>query len=55
MQRLPLKHLFTLVIGLLVFGGLSDHVQAKEMDSDSVMISGGGGIFYPFKGKQGFR
>jgi diacylglycerol kinase family enzyme len=35
-------------MGLMAFGWLSDNVQAKRMDSedsDSVVISGGGGIF----------
>jgi hypothetical protein len=43
-------------MGLIVFGGLSDNVQAKAVeseDSNEVVISGGGGIFYPFKGQSG--
>jgi hypothetical protein len=58
MKRLPWRCLFTVVVGLMAFGGLSDNVQAKGMDSedsDPVVISGGGGIFYPFKGKSGFN
>jgi hypothetical protein len=43
-------------MGLAIFGGLSDTVQAKVIEpeeSNEVVISGGGGIFHPFKGKSG--
>jgi hypothetical protein len=46
------------MIGFLFFSGQLDEVQAKGSDyedSDSVIISGGGGIFYPFNGKVGFN
>jgi hypothetical protein len=46
------------VIGLVVFGGFLKSVEARGVDSDnsnSGFISGGGGIFYPFKGKSGFN
>ncbi len=56
MKRLALRSLFSVVLGLIAFSGLSVNEQAQGMDSeDSVMISGGGGIFYPFKGKSGFN
>ncbi len=58
MKRMPWRCLFTVVMGLIAFGGLSDNVQAKGMDSedsDSVIISGGGGIFFPLQGKSGFN
>lgn len=55
MKRLTITFLFS---GLMILGVLSDNVQAKGMGShasDSVVISGGGGIFYPFQGKSGFN
>ena len=58
MKRLAWRCLFTVVMSLMAFGGFSDNVQAKgkdSEDSDSGIISGGGGIFYPFKGKSGFN
>jgi len=58
MTRFALICFRSLMIGLVVCGGFSKGVEAKGIDaddSDSVMISGGGGIFYPFKGKSGFN
>ncbi|TFG59988.1 MAG: hypothetical protein E4H32_09295 [Nitrospirales bacterium] len=58
MRRLTLGFLLSVVMGLMVFGGLSENVQAKVVDpedSDSVVISGSGGIFYPFQGQAGFN
>lgn len=58
MKRLNLILLLSIVMGLMAFSGPSDKAQAKGMDSgdsDSVVISGGGGIFYPFQGKSGFN
>ena len=57
-KRLALRYLFTVVMGLVVVGGFLDNLDAKGVDpddSDSVVISGGGGIFYPFQGKSGFN
>ncbi len=54
---MALRYLFTVVMGVMVFGGFSDNPEAKAAapdDSDSVMISGGG-IFYPFQDKSGFN
>ena len=56
MKRFALGLLFNAVMGLIVFGGLSETVQAKVIEpeeSNDVVISGGGGIFYPFKGQSG--
>ncbi|HNP31252.1 MAG TPA: hypothetical protein PKK23_19555, partial [Nitrospirales bacterium] len=56
MKQLALRYLFTVMMGLIVFGGLSDHAQAKVIESeesDTVVISGGGGFFYPFQGQTG--
>ena len=56
MKRFTLRFLLNLMMGLIVFGVLSGHVQAKVIEpeeSNEVVISGGGGIFYPFKGKSG--
>jgi hypothetical protein len=56
MKRLHLRLLLSVMMGLMVVSGLSDTVQAKGIDSeDEVVISGGGGIFYPFQGKSGFN
>ncbi len=58
MRRLALRYLCSLVVGLVVFGSFSKSGEAKGLnsdDSDSVIISAGGGIFYPFKGKLGFN
>ncbi len=56
MKRLALRSLLSVALGLIAFSGLSVNEQAQGMDSeDSVVISGGGGIFYPFKGKSGFN
>lgn len=56
MKRFALRFLLNAVMGLIIFGGLSDNVQAKIIEpeeSNDVVISGGGGIFYPFKGQSG--
>ena len=56
MNRLVLMYLLTVLMGLIVFGGLSNHAQAKVIEpeeSNTVVISGGGGIFYPFQGQSG--
>ena len=58
MKPLNFVLLLSVVMGLMAFSGLTDKVQAKGMDSgdsDAVVVSGGGGIFYPFKGKSGFN
>lgn len=56
MKRLVLRSLFSVTLGLIAFSGLSVNEQAQGRDSkDSVVLSGGGGIFYPFKGKSGFN
>ena len=58
MKRLNIRILFSIVISLIIFCALSDNVWASESDSevsDSAVISAGGGIFYPFKGKSGFN
>lgn len=56
MNRLLVRNLLPVLMGLIVFSGLSDHAQAKVIEpeeSDTVVISGGGGIFYPFQGQSG--
>jgi len=56
MTRLALRYVLSGLIGLVVVSGLLDNVQVFGMVSeDSVVISGGGGIFYPFQGKSGFN
>lgn len=56
MKRLALRSLLSVVLGMIAFSGLSVNEQAQGRDSeDSVFLSGGGGIFYPFKGKSGFN
>ena len=56
MKRLSLRYLLSVVIGLGVVGGFSKSIEAKGIDADdSVVISGGGGIYYPFDGKSGFN
>ncbi len=56
MKPLALRYLFCIVIGLMIVHVPLNTVQAKGMDSeDSVVISGGGGIFYPFNGNTGFN
>jgi len=56
MKRFALGLLLNVVMGFTIFGGLSETVQAKVIEpeeSNDVVISGGGGIFYPFKGQSG--
>ncbi|MFZ1745706.1 MAG: hypothetical protein WBO24_20055 [Nitrospirales bacterium] len=56
MNRLVLMYWLPVLIGLIGFNGLSDYAQAKVIEpeeSDTVIISGGGGIFHPFQGKTG--
>ncbi len=56
MKRLALRCWLNVLMGLIVFAGLSDNLQAKVQaseDSNTVVISGGGGIFYPFQGQSG--
>ncbi|MEO8325400.1 MAG: hypothetical protein ABI618_06090 [Nitrospirota bacterium] len=56
MKHLALRYLLAVVMGLVVLDGLSDRAQAKVIEpeeSDTVIISGGGGIFSPFQGKSG--
>lgn len=56
MKRFALGLLLNAVMGFTIFGGLSETVQAKVIEpeeSNEVVISGGGGIFYPFKGRSG--
>ncbi|HNP62042.1 MAG TPA: OmpW family outer membrane protein [Nitrospirales bacterium] len=51
-----LTYLLPIVMGLIVFNELSSHAQAKVIEpeeSETVVLSGGGGIFYPFQGKTG--
>jgi len=56
MKHLALRHLLSMVFALIVLNGLSVNVQARGMDSeDSVVLSAGGGIFYPFQGKSGYN
>ncbi len=56
MKSLALRYVCSVMIGLAIIGGLSGNVAAKNGDiDDSVIISGGGGIFYPFQGKSGFN
>ncbi len=58
MKRLVVNIIYSLLVGLGGFGGFSESVEAKSLDSrksDSVILSGGGGIFYPFQGKPGFN
>lgn len=56
LNRLVLMYWLALLMGLIVFTGLTDHAQAKVIEpeeSDSVVMSGAGGIFYPFQGQSG--
>ena len=56
MKRFALGLLLNVVMVFTIFGGLSETVQAKVIEpeeSNEVVISGGGGIFYPFKGRSG--
>ncbi|MEO8325054.1 MAG: hypothetical protein ABI618_04340 [Nitrospirota bacterium] len=56
MNRLVLMYWLTVLMVLIVFNGLSSHAQAKVIEpeeSETVVLSGGGGIFYPFQGKTG--
>ncbi len=58
MKQFTVIFLFYGVTGLMVLSGFINNVQAKGMDSgdsDKGIISSGGGIFYPFKGKSGFN
>ena len=56
MKLLALRYLYCIVIGLMMIHGPFHNAQAKGRNSeDSVVISGGGGIFYPFKGNTGFN
>ena len=58
MKRFALMCFRSIMIGLVVLCGFSTSVEAKVVgsdDSDSVIISGGGGIFYPFQGRSGFN
>lgn len=58
MKRSHGRFLLNIAMSLMVVCGLLENVQAKEIgsgDSDSVYISGGGGIFYPFQGTSGFN
>ncbi len=57
MKRLALRLLLNVVMGVMVCGGFLENAQAKILDSEeseSVFISGGGGIFYPFQGQSGY-
>lgn len=56
MKRVDLAYLLMIVTGLILFSALSEHAEAKVIEpeeSDAVVISGGGGIFYPFQGQTG--
>ncbi len=58
MKSIVITYLCSLLVGLVCCGAFSQSVEAKGTDSrksDSVIISAGGGIFYPFKGKPGFN
>jgi len=56
MKPLALRYSLSMVFALIVLNGLSVNVQARGMDSeDSVVLSAGGGIFYPFQGKSGYN
>jgi len=56
MKQLIWRWLLSVALGLIALSGLSVNELAQGMDSeDSVILSGGGGIFYPFKGKSGFN
>lgn len=56
MTRFAVKCLLNVVMGLIVFSGLSSFAQADDVkpeDSTTVVLSGGGGIFSPFQGQSG--
>ncbi len=58
MKQLHVRFLLSVGMALIIFLGISAAIEAKGMDSgdsDSVLISGGGGIFYPFQGQSGFN
>ena len=58
MKRFALMCFRSIMIGMVVLCGFSTSVEAKVVgsdDSDSVIISSGGGIFYPFQGRAGFN
>ncbi len=59
MKPFVMKYFCSFMVGLVVcWGAFSQTVEAKGMDStksQSVFISAGGGIFYPFQGKSGFN
>ena len=58
MKRPHVRLFFSVVMSVMVGWGLSADVLARGTErgeSDSVLISGGGGIFYPFQGKSGFN
>ncbi len=58
MKRSHVKFLLSIAMSLIVICAFSENVRAKGVDSgesNSVVISAGGGIFYPFQGKSGFN
>ncbi len=55
MTPLALRRVCCAIVGFVLIGGFGNNVEAKAGEDDSVLISGGGGIFYPFKGKSGFN
>ena len=55
MTPLALRRVCCVIVGFVLIGGFGNNVEAKAGEDDSVLISGGGGIFYPFKGKSGFN
>ncbi len=56
MKPSALAGICSVIIGLVLMGGMCNHVAAEMRDADeSVYISGGGGIFFPFQGKSGFN
>ncbi|MDH5427758.1 MAG: hypothetical protein OEZ57_01860 [Nitrospirota bacterium] len=56
MKQSALRYSFCILLVLIALSGLSVNVQARGTDDeDSVVLSAGGGIFYPFQGKSGFN
>ncbi len=58
MKSIVMTYLFSLLVGLMCWGGISQKVEAQGTNSrksGSTIISAGGGIFYPFQGKSGFN
>ncbi len=58
MKSIVMTYLCSLLVGLVCWGGILQKAEAQgtsSRKSGSMVLSAGGGIFYPFQGKSGFN